>query len=108
MPDFTVRTTIYSPSPNSRGRLIKKRGLAIFWVTTIAGSNAEEAFDIFYSNVDNILNVMAPAKLLNRKEIRILMNSWLLKGIVKSIDTRDKLYKSFITEVHPDIKKLPS
>ena len=80
----------------------------IDWITTLADSNAEEAFNTFYSIVDNILNVMVPTKLLNRKEIGILINPWLTKGILKSIDTRDKLYKSFITGVHPDIKKLPS
>ena len=32
------------------------------------------------------------------------MKPWLTKGILKSIDTRDKLHKSFTKEVHPDIK----
>ena len=78
----------------------------IDWITTLADSNAEEAFNTFYSIVDNILSVMAPTKLLDRKEIGILMSPWLTKGTLKSrqIDTRDKLYKSFITEVRPGIK----
>ena len=71
----------------------------IDWVATLAGSNAEEAFNIFYSIVDKILNVMAPVKLLNRKEIGILVKPWLTKCTLKSIDTRDKLHKSFITDI---------
>jgi len=41
----------------------------IDWVATLVGSNAEEALNVFYSIVDKIFNVMAPIKLLNRKEI---------------------------------------
>ena len=48
---------------------------------------------------------MAPSKLLNRKEIRVLTNPWLTKGILKSIDTRDKVHKAFTTELRPDIKE---
>ena len=57
-----------------------------------------------YSIVDKILNVMAPIKLLNRKEIGISMKPWLTKVFLKFIDKRDKLHKFFITEVRPDIK----
>ena len=66
----------------------------IDWVKTLAGTSAEKAFNIFYTAVDDILNVMAPAKLLSRQEIGIAANPWLAKGILKSIDTREKLYKS--------------
>ena len=48
---------------------------------------------------------MAPTKLLSRKEVGIAANPWLTKGILKSIDTRDNLYISFVTEVRPDIKE---
>ena len=48
---------------------------------------------------------MAHMKLLNRKEIGILINPWLTKGILKSMDTRDKLHKAFTTEFRPDIKE---
>jgi len=41
----------------------------IDWVATLVGSNAEEALNVFNSIVDKIFNVMAPIKLLNRKEI---------------------------------------
>ena len=73
----------------------------IDWVKTLAGASAEEAFSIFYTTVDDILNVMAPTKLLSRKVIGIVANPWLTKGILKSIDTRDNLYNSFVTEVRP-------
>ena len=75
------------------------------WVTILANTSAEEAFNAFYNIVNDILNVMAPAKLLNRKEIGILINPWLTKGILKSIGTRDKLHKAFITEPRSDIKE---
>ena len=71
----------------------------IDWVKTLAGTSAEEAFSIFYTTVDDILNVMAPTKLLSRKLIGIVANPWLTKGILKSIDTRENLYNSFVTEV---------
>ena len=75
------------------------------WVTILAKTSAEEAFNAFYNVVNDILNVMAPAKLLNIKEIGILINPWLTKGILKSIYTRDKLHKAFITEPRSDIKE---
>ena len=76
----------------------------IDWVKILAGTSAEEAFSIFYTTVDDILNVIAPKKLLSRKA-GIAANPWQTKGILKSIDTRDNLYKSFVTEVRPDIKE---
>ena len=77
----------------------------IDWVKTLAGTSVEEAFSIFCTTVDDILNVMAPTKLLSRKEIGIVASPWLTKGILKSMDTRDNLYKSFVTEVRPDTKE---
>ena len=43
-------------------------------------------------------------KLLNRKEIGILMKPLLTKFFLKSKDKRDKLHMYFITEVPHDIK----
>ena len=57
----------------------------IDWVKTLAGTRAEEAFSIFYTAVDDVLNAMAPTKLLSRKEIGIAAKPWLTKGILKSI-----------------------
>ena len=63
----------------------------IDWVKTLAGTSTEKAFSIFYTAVYDILDVMAPTKLLSRREIGIAANPWLTKGILKSIDTKDKL-----------------
>ncbi len=51
----------------------------------------EKFFKIFYS----ILNTYAPLKKLTPKELKIFNKPWLSKGILKSINNRAKMYRSF-------------
>ena len=68
------------------------------WTQIFNNLSSEEALNIFLNKLEDILNIMAPMKLLSKKELKLLNHPWLTQGILISIKSRDTLYKNFISE----------
>ena len=74
------------------------------WTEILNNLSSEQALYIFLDKLEDILNVMAPLKLLSKKEVKLLNHPWLTQGILISIKSRDILHKNFISEKN-DVKR---
>ena len=70
-----------------------------------------DQFDLFMARVKVILDSNVPLKCFSRNETRLKMRPWITKGILKSIKTRNKMFKKLCkgnfedTELHQYFKK---
>ena len=55
--------------------------------------DTDNAFKALIHQHDSLLNVMAPLKRSTKRELRLEIRPWITKGILKSMKTRDSLYK---------------
>jgi len=56
---------------------------------------------IFLKNINCLLDKMAPLKKLSKKEMEFKQKPWLTSGILKSMKTRDNIYKKFLLAKDP-------
>ena len=75
--------------------------LEINWKTLFYDKNCDEKVAIFLKNINSLLDKMAPYKKLSKKEIEIKQKPWLTTGILKSMKSRDNLYKKFMLAKDP-------
>ena len=54
----------------------------------------------FWKKFNSILNIHAPFRLQTRKESKLSKKPWLTNGILKSIKTKQKLYKHIIIKTN--------
>ena len=59
--------------------------------------NASNKYDIFYEHLNSTIEKHAPLRYLTKNEMAIKSKPWLAKGILKSINTRIKYYKTFMS-----------
>lgn len=59
-------------------------------------SDASTMFDTFYSKISSIIDHHIPFKQLSNRRIKQLAKPWITRGIRKSINEKNKLYKNFI------------
>ena len=59
--------------------------------------NASNKYDIFYEHLNSTIEKHAPLRYLTKNEISIQGEPWLKKGILKSVNTRIKYYKKFMS-----------
>ena len=55
--------------------------------------NIDNAFTVFYNNIDSLLNIMAPLKKQTKRQQGLAQRPWITSGILKSMRIRDALYK---------------
>ena len=67
--------------------------------------NANESFELFYSNVESLLNNMAPFKKQTKREQRLEQRPWITKGLLKLMNILDSLYKELSNENDPLTKR---
>ena len=58
----------------------------------------------FYFKIEHLSDEMAPLKKLTKKEIGLQQRPWITPDIIAAINERNKLYKEFLEEKHPDSK----
>ena len=58
--------------------------------------NPSDVFKSFYIKLSSVIDVHIPLKRLSRKEIRLKSKPWISKGLNKSIQIKNKLYKKYI------------
>ena len=56
------------------------------------------------SSFENVLDKYAPLQKLSRKEKRLTEKPWISKGILKSIKTKNKLFRSHCHSIDPNKK----
>ena len=66
--------------------------------------NVNTNCQIFYNQINKLLDETAPYKKLTKKETSLKISPWITQGILKSIKIRDQLYKSYSTEKIPNKK----
>ena len=76
------------------------------WDNTVSPAiNSNQSLTNFYYKVEKLLDEMAPMKRLTPKEIGLQQRPWITSGLLKSMFSRDKLYKEFVTERNPRRKQ---
>jgi len=71
---------------------------------TANGTNINESFDIFFNTIEGLLNTMAPIRKQTKNEKRLEQRPWITKGLSKSMQIRDSLYKE-LSNGNPQTKK---
>jgi len=71
------------------------------WEELFRNKNCDDKINIFLKNINCLLDKMAPIKKLTKKEIELKQKPWLTSGILKSIKTRDDIYKKFLLAKDP-------
>ena len=66
--------------------------------------NTNSSCQSFYNKITILLNEMAPYKKLTKKEISLKQKPWISPGILRSMQTRDKLYRDFLTQTDQELK----
>lgn len=72
--------------------------LNIDWEETLipADGDVNDSFEIFYSQINNLVNKHVPMIKLTKKQINLCRKPWITKEIIKSMNERDKLLKLYI------------
>ena len=71
---------------------------------TANGTNINESFDIFFNTIEGLLNTMAPIRKQTKNEKRLEQRPWITKGLLKSMQIRDSLYRE-LSNGNPETKK---
>ena len=68
-------------------------------------NNININLEIFLDKIESLLNVMAPVKKITKRERRLQQRPWITKGILISMQNRDKIYKKFVLTADPSEKQ---
>ncbi|NQY31538.1 MAG: endonuclease/exonuclease/phosphatase family protein, partial [Flavobacteriaceae bacterium] len=63
---------------------------------TIMDSNVDNALDDLMDKTEQLLNTHAPMKKVTNREYKKQLKPWITKGILRSIQKRNKLYAKFV------------
>ena len=66
--------------------------------------NTNTSVSNFYFKIETLLDEMAPVKKLTKKEMGLRQRPWITPDIMTAINERNKLYKEFLEDKHPDSK----
>lgn len=82
-----------------------KNGLSLTnWNEVYNESNPERAYNVFDTKINRILNTHCPIKTSKVSKRQTPKKPWVTPGLIKSIFTKDKLYKQYITKPSPENK----
>jgi len=84
---FNCRSLTEANILNIKNELNKTKWRLISTMTTV------QAYDFFITTLENALNKFAPEREIRITRKNVIREPWMTKGILKSIHTRDKLYK---------------
>ena len=66
-----------------------------------SSNNTNTKYDTFHNHILSVINKHAPLQTLSRKETKNLLKPWITKGILKSINLKNKYYHKFIKNNDP-------
>lgn len=112
---FTRNESRHSTSPNSN--FIQKRQLKpnningfknalsiVNWDFVQQDPDPETSYNKFHNKVTDLLNIHCPVTKTKLHKRNIPKKPWVTKGLIKSIQTKDKLYKKYINKPTPNNK----
>ena len=72
--------------------------LGIDWneVISLDNNNPNQSFNLFFDEIDSLVNRYIPLKKLTKEEIKSYFKPWITTGIRNSMKRRDKIYKKYI------------
>ena len=70
--------------------------LAIDWDETIDENDANKSFNQFLNQVNSIIDKYMPLKKISNKEFKRKFKPWITKGILKSIQRKNELFRKYI------------
>ena len=59
-------------------------------------SNVNDMFNIYQDKLVEIIDKNAPFKILSKKESKLKLKPWIIRGILKSIKNKNKIYGKFL------------
>ncbi len=59
-------------------------------------TDLDNKYELFQKNVLNVINKHAPLKLKTKRQRKQELKPWITNGILKSISSKNKLYKRYI------------
>ena len=74
------------------------------WAKILENKTSEESVNYFFNKTNALLDEMAPYRRLKRREIRTEHSPWITRGILKSIENRDKLHKKYLKDKNDSTK----
>jgi hypothetical protein len=82
-----------------------KNGLSLIkWDNVYDESNPEKAYEVFHNKLSKIYNIHCPLKATKPSKRKTPRKPWITQGLIKSINTKDKLYKKYITNPNSENK----
>ena len=76
----------------------------IDWSGINENTGTDLSYMYFYKKIEEILDLLAPYRKMNRREIKLGQMPWITQGILVSMAIRDDYYKHLKSEKDPDIK----
>ena len=67
--------------------------------------SASDAFDVFFTKVNSLLDEHAPIHKLSKREISLKQKPWITKDIQFLMKVRDKTFKSYCKENDDKLKE---
>ena len=66
------------------------------WCDILDGNNADDDYNRFIVTSDDLYNECIPLKKINSNRKKEPMSPWITKGLLKSINKKNKLYKQYL------------
>ena len=84
----------------------KKHLKSIPWENILSQVNlsASSAFDLFFKQINTLLDQHAPIHKLSKKQISLKKKPWISKSIQSFMRERNRLFKSYCQETNPTVK----
>ena len=106
------RHTVSASTQSTRSRQIKpnnikglKNALSLVdWNNVLSTSEPNEAYNLFITKFSTIYDIHCPIINKTISKRKTPKKPWVTKGLIKSIQTKDKLYRSFIANPTPENK----
>ena len=67
-------------------------------------NNPNQSFNLFFDEIDSLVNRYIPLKKLTKKEVKSHFKPWITIGIRNSMKKRDKIYKKYIKAKNDESK----
>jgi hypothetical protein len=95
----------YRPYTPQNIETLRQELSTIQWTDVLAKTDVNEAYDLFIDKYTEALERKIPMKMIRCNRYNIKKHSWITKGILISMKTRDKLHKKTIAHVNEQLRE---
>ena len=79
--------------------------MAIDWNLTLVKDDANLSFNQFLTKINQIIDKHMPLHKMSNKEYKMRLKPWITKGILNSINRKNKLYNKYSKIKNQEFKK---